>query len=71
MAVYSDLELVDVVAVADSALGASLAVGVAAGVSALDVSDLSVALGAGLLVGELERESVTYQPEPLKTMPVA
>jgi hypothetical protein len=59
----------DAFADADSALGASLAAGAAA--SALVVSDLSAALGAGLLVGELDRESVTYQPEPLNTIPVA
>ncbi len=32
---------------------------------------VSFSLGAGLLVGELERESVTYQPEPLNTIPEA
>ena len=63
--------LADVLAVDDSDLGAPLAAGVAAAASVFAASVLSVALGAGLLVGELERESVTYQPEPLNTIPEA
>jgi hypothetical protein len=55
----------------DSAVVVSLAAGASADASVLAVSGLSEPLGAGLLVGELDRESVTYQPEPLNTMPVA
>jgi hypothetical protein len=58
-------------ALVGSALAASPTAGASADASVLAVSGLSAPLGAGLLVGELDRESVTYQPEPLKTMPVA
>lgn len=39
--------------------------------SGLVAPDLSDSFSAGLLVDELDRESLTYQPDPLNTMPVA
>lgn len=75
-AVYSDEELAGVPGKADSTFGDSVLVDadeseLDSDASDLTAPDLSDSLGAGLLVGELDRESLTYQPEPLNTMPVA